>query len=40
MDGVEAGRLRVDGYIRISHGGDRRGKHFISPVVRRERIEP
>lgn len=39
MDGVEAGRLRVDGYIRISHGGDRRGKHFISPVVRRERID-
>ncbi|WP_028060976.1 recombinase family protein [Candidatus Solirubrobacter pratensis] len=32
-------RLRIDGYIRISLVGKRRGEQFISPVVQREEIE-
>ena len=32
-------KLRVDGYIRVSRVGKRRGPRFISPVVQRDAIE-
>src|SRR5688572_2403673 len=34
-----APRVRVDGYVRVSRVGKRRGPRFISPSVQREAIE-
>jgi DNA invertase Pin-like site-specific DNA recombinase len=39
MGAGKPGDERVDGYVRISRVGDRRGERFISPVVQREEIE-
>jgi DNA invertase Pin-like site-specific DNA recombinase len=36
---VSAGELSVDGYVRVSRVGGRRGERFISPTVQRELIE-